>query len=541
MFARVCSGNLGKGLRLVRDGGLYSSRGLENWVDGILKAHLGMQSVKFSDLPRPLVVLGSDITARTYKVWSRDSTPTTNVAFAVRSSCAIPVFFQPVQSEGALLVDGGLVSSLPTFLRKEIGHLFEEQPMLCLRLSAAADKLKELTPLDYVRMLIETAINGVTAMQLSVVKDCHVVEINTGAIRATRFDLSVEEKQFLIGNGIDAVREFVKHEQVLTGLRSQQDGAITDNKDDILGKTIRLISTAKCQIIIFAGDMSWIASAYLPLLAAHLRGVSITIIGVKAQGAAHNEAYKEALAVGCGVLQIKSPTIYGTCVDFGRLHSRMILLERTLMGDNHVLHGREYAMPQDENLMKLVSDHYEAIRDAHLSSIKTRKVEIRKISENEICEALRSGVAHYEGMKMYFDDVDIQSIQPLSKYLHELKLARLRDCRFVLEKNDNPVALQAKGSARILSPPVVEKLADGSLVLIDGTHRLFQNLRDGVKSARVVIVENGNVRLPANPLPNWGHVTVVKREQPFSQRYDSYNQHYHRDLRSAFKYYFTSR
>jgi len=43
------------------------------------------------------------------------------VAHAVRASCALPGVFTPVEWEGRLLVDGGLLNNLPVSVAREMG------------------------------------------------------------------------------------------------------------------------------------------------------------------------------------------------------------------------------------------------------------------------------------------------------------------------------------------------------------------------------------------------------------------------------------
>ena len=44
-----------------------------------------------------------------------------DVVTAIRASCAIPVLFAPVEADGMLLVDGGLVSRIPVKSAKNLG------------------------------------------------------------------------------------------------------------------------------------------------------------------------------------------------------------------------------------------------------------------------------------------------------------------------------------------------------------------------------------------------------------------------------------
>ncbi|MGL6499857.1 patatin-like phospholipase family protein [Aeromonas dhakensis] len=94
--------------------GLYSSAQLESWLNERLKELLGVSEgiINFSDLKIPLHVIATDIQNQNSITWNYNNSPNMSVAYAVRCSCSIPGYFQPVDMK---YVDGGLVSNLPTF------------------------------------------------------------------------------------------------------------------------------------------------------------------------------------------------------------------------------------------------------------------------------------------------------------------------------------------------------------------------------------------------------------------------------------------
>lgn len=62
----------------------------------------------FAESPIPLMVLTTDVEHGKKKVFTEG-----NVAQAVRASASIPIFFSPVEIEGKLYADGGLVENVP--------------------------------------------------------------------------------------------------------------------------------------------------------------------------------------------------------------------------------------------------------------------------------------------------------------------------------------------------------------------------------------------------------------------------------------------
>lgn len=70
----------------------------------------------FDQLPIPLAVVAADL-MREEVVVLREGP----VARAVRASCALPCIFTPVEWEGRLLVDGGVLNNLPVSVVREMG------------------------------------------------------------------------------------------------------------------------------------------------------------------------------------------------------------------------------------------------------------------------------------------------------------------------------------------------------------------------------------------------------------------------------------
>ncbi len=90
--------------------GFFSTEGIEEK----LKEHL--QSENFEDLAIPLAVIATNLDDGEEIVINRGS-----IVKGVAASAAIPVIFKPVEYEGMILVDGGLVNNLPSDLAREMG------------------------------------------------------------------------------------------------------------------------------------------------------------------------------------------------------------------------------------------------------------------------------------------------------------------------------------------------------------------------------------------------------------------------------------
>lgn len=72
--------------------------------------------IDFSDLKVPFSVAATD-----FETGERVILKSGSVAKAVHASCSIPGFVVPVEIEGQLLVDGGIVDNLPVELTRDLG------------------------------------------------------------------------------------------------------------------------------------------------------------------------------------------------------------------------------------------------------------------------------------------------------------------------------------------------------------------------------------------------------------------------------------
>jgi NTE family protein len=75
-------------------------------LQGALRAHLG--NVRLEDAPRPLALVALDISTGEKVVMTKG-----DLATAATASASFPGIFVPVEREGRLLVDGGLLENLP--------------------------------------------------------------------------------------------------------------------------------------------------------------------------------------------------------------------------------------------------------------------------------------------------------------------------------------------------------------------------------------------------------------------------------------------
>ncbi|MHC0035945.1 patatin-like phospholipase family protein [Pseudoneobacillus sp. C159] len=201
--------------------GLYKGNELEEWIAEKL-AEKGIRT--FGDLPpKTLRVIASDLTNSRLVVLPDDlikygirpeSFP---IARAIRMSCSIPYFFEPVKlktrEEKSVMVDGGVLSNFPMWLFDQ-DNVKKLRPVLGVKLSHSdsiqQDKNQINNAIQMFGALFETMKNAHDARYISRKHEKNIIFIPTEGILATEFKLSEEKKQALFQHGKESATEFLK-------------------------------------------------------------------------------------------------------------------------------------------------------------------------------------------------------------------------------------------------------------------------------------------------------------------------------------------
>lgn len=200
--------------------GMYKGQALEDWVQD----HLLKKGIKtFYDLPPgTLRVIASDLTNGKIVVIPDDlehygiSLKTFSVAKAVRMSCSIPYFFEPVKirtkNGKAIFVDGGVLSNFPMWLFDQ-GKGKKKRPVLGMKLSPHDDERPRKPINNAIQMfeaLFTTMLNAHDARYITKKHVKNIIFIPTNGILATEFSLTEEKKKALLQSGRERAKEFLK-------------------------------------------------------------------------------------------------------------------------------------------------------------------------------------------------------------------------------------------------------------------------------------------------------------------------------------------
>lgn len=200
--------------------GLYKGNKLEEWV----ASKLAVRGIRtFGDLPpQTLRVIASDLTNGRLVVLPDDlpnygiNPSTFPIAKAIRMSCSLPYFFEPVKIKNertsSVIVDGGVLSNFPMWLFDK-DNVKKVRPVLGIKLSSQAN--------EHHKNQINNAINLFEAI-FDTMKDAHdsryisrkheknIVFIPMEGVLTTDFQLSAEEKQELFELGYARAKKFLE-------------------------------------------------------------------------------------------------------------------------------------------------------------------------------------------------------------------------------------------------------------------------------------------------------------------------------------------
>lgn len=200
--------------------GLYKGNELEKWIKEKLEAK-GIRT--FSDLPpQTLRIIASDITNGQLVVLPDDlkkygiSPGSFSIAKAIRMSCSIPYFFEPVKlrsNDGvSILVDGGVLSNFPIWLFDN-DRSVKTRPVLGIKLSHSEfnhEKHPIGNAFQLYSALFETMKDAHDARYISKRHAKNIIFIPAEGVLSIEFQLTEEKKQSLYQIGKTSARHFFK-------------------------------------------------------------------------------------------------------------------------------------------------------------------------------------------------------------------------------------------------------------------------------------------------------------------------------------------
>jgi NTE family protein len=225
---------------LLRDKGIYEGAKFQTWMKGLLTAkritrfgHLAYEDPELPGKRHNLKVIASDVTHRRMLVLPDDAghlgidPDELDLAYAVRMSMSIPIFFEPVihpnpeTGEEHLIVDGGMLSNFPVWLFDAKGReprwptfglmLVEPDPKVPVghRLAGEEHGVTRGSLIDYLKSLASTMMAAHDRLYLESATFARTIPIGTLGVGTTEFDITPERVKALYDSGHKAGSEFL--------------------------------------------------------------------------------------------------------------------------------------------------------------------------------------------------------------------------------------------------------------------------------------------------------------------------------------------
>lgn len=497
--------------KIAQNGAAHSSSRIQHWVDERLAELLpqAARPIKFKDLLLPTWIVATDLSGRRAKVWSTKHTPEEHVGFAVRCSCSIPLFFEPVEAGLDLYVDGGMLSNLPAFVfaDEQRDALALGGRILCFQLveDRHEDASRDIGSL--IKRLIDTAIGGSTEIQRSLVSNVSAVQISTGQVSSTNFNISNEEVEYLVDSGRSAVREFIRTEHSRLGSVLSSDLA-RFGEDNLFDDLVREMAICGRRLLVACSDTRWFWALF-PSVAHWLFGGAEINVFITSGSTDGRERQRRALMERLGVRFIRVPSLPFIGFILNRVDDRHDAAFITNISDGQysptgavyvgVAH-RPVIQSMSGLLGQLIGDN----------PAPKKRLKLQDGDPSRLIELLKSGVNQYADSRvsLNLEDVDLNvaksNIRLIVQRIRSYKYRQI-EAFFDLHRRFNvpfgaPADIYADDMyVSTITPPVLENWGN-NLVAVEGNTRLFYLNRIGADAVKAFVVRGVTQPLPGKPV-----------------------------------------
>lgn len=523
-------------LKFTRFLGLYSSEKIESWLNDKLCELLGRKSgkVQFKDLKLPLHVIATNIEDQKQFTWNIEETPDASVAYAVRCSCSIPFYFQPVDMT---YVDGALLSNLPTFSLNNENIHFEK--ILCFTLTDETSKISNFK--EYISNIAGAMIDGASHIQGLLQDNTYHIEIKDLPITTTDFDILDKDKiTNIIDIGKNSASDFFTKETL--HISNSKTKKVKLTRDYILNSVVLEDSELHDWIILSVNDTRLIYTLFPTLLEWRKNKIKVTMITKTLPSLNYSgsklvhEKYRRFLLNAFDVTILERDQLSFNGFLFKSNHdenNKTIIMNTDDDTIKEIGHGIIYENPYDyfvnESLYQSLSisqDEVKIIDDKNKNSIE---FEILPVEKNKITNILKN-VKQYKNKKVNIQHktIDINKVHMLTKYVKSYKynqIVKFFDIlsSYNIELFETCTIRLSNGTEFLITPPVVEKY-DKDYRLIEGNSRLVHCYRDlGLNEIKAIVVSQVTAQLPSSGSYLINESIITTKNKVGDTRYDEFD------------------
>lgn len=202
-------------LNLTSKYGIYKGDALLHWIEKFIAVKTGNPQATFNDLAEQgfldLKVYATDLSVPELTEFSVENTPNVVVAEGLRSSVAIPLYFNAWKfrknnPNNHIYVDGGVMYNFPISAYTDI----ENTLGIYLDMNEKAKQLDYNDVSLYIRQLFQAVLKGQNVDFFRFHdKEASIINIDSLGISFTKFDLTKTEKKKLFEQGKKAALNFI--------------------------------------------------------------------------------------------------------------------------------------------------------------------------------------------------------------------------------------------------------------------------------------------------------------------------------------------
>lgn len=497
--------------KIALKGSAHSSERIQQWVDDRLAELLpqAARPIKFKDLILPTWIVATDLSGRRAKIWSTQHTPNENVALAVRCSCSIPLFFEPVEAGVDLYVDGGMLSNLPAFVFAEerMNPLALGGRILGFRLESEAQRSTHWNIGWLIGRLIDTAISGATTIQNALMSNVSTVQIPTGQVSSTNFNISNEEVEFLLNSGRSSVREFIATEH------SQLDDVLSGDvarygEDELFDDLVREMTASGRRLLVACEDTRWFWALFPSVAHWAFGGAAIDVL-ITRDAVDGRERQRRALMARLGIRISRVQSLPFTGFILNRVDDRHDSAFITNISHTHFSPtGAVYVGATHRPVIQSMTGLLE--QSIPITPPSTVQLSLQAGDPQRLIELLKRGVNQYTDPRVSIDleRVDLRAAKPsvrlLVRRIRSYKYRQMEAFAALHQRFNVPFGAPADIYANdvyvsTVTPPVLELWGD-DLVAVEGNTRSFYLDRISADAVQAFVVRGVIQPLPGTPV-----------------------------------------
>lgn len=193
--------------RLYEKFGWHSTDKLRKQLEKVVEAITGQKQLTFKQIQEKygtyLAMTTYSVSENLPKIYDSKSSPDTNVVDACINSCSVPFFFECND-----YIDGGITNNYPIYFMTE---LIGAEKTLGLQFSQHTGKYEKPTNIyEYTKFILSILFDRALHTHLNDIDLKNTIPITISAsFSFLNFELTQEQKQALISDGINAVQSYI--------------------------------------------------------------------------------------------------------------------------------------------------------------------------------------------------------------------------------------------------------------------------------------------------------------------------------------------